>query len=112
MFFEQKTASEISACLVGSEMCIRDGRHREFRADAGGAKLEGPRAMADALRALRRGHVGALPDRLEAFGIKGGIKHGIIRFFQSHPPIEERIARLEQSASRSPSQGGFMPARA
>ena len=28
-FFKQKTAYEISACLVGSEMCIRDRRHRE-----------------------------------------------------------------------------------
>ena len=34
-FFKQKTAYEISACLVGSEMCIRDSLHSDFPMNSG-----------------------------------------------------------------------------
>ncbi len=67
-------------------------RYREFRADAGGASLTSPHAMASALNALRRVEERAdLPESMTAFGIHGG---GIARLFASHPPLEERIARL------------------
>ena len=67
-------------------------RYREFRADAGGASLTSPNAMASALNALRRVEERAdLPESMTAFGIHGG---GIARLFASHPPLEERIARL------------------
>lgn len=76
-------------------------RHREYRADEGGAKLEGAPSMANALRALGRFKAPAeLPDQLEAFGIKDGNRTGMMRFFQSHPPLEARIARLEASAQQ------------
>ena len=69
-------------------------RRREFRADAGGAQLESASAMAAALRRLQtlqdtRSH---LPESLNAFGIRGG---GMSQLFATHPPLEERIARLE-----------------
>ena len=38
----------------------------------------------------------ALPKALTAFGIRGG---GILGLFSSHPPIEERIRRLQQGAA-------------
>ncbi len=67
-------------------------RYREFRADAGGASLTSPNAMAGALDALRRVEREAdLPQSMTAFGIHGG---DIARLFASHPPLEERIARL------------------
>ena len=67
-------------------------RYREFRADAGGAALTSPREMAGALDSLRRASEGAdLPESLTAFGIHGG---SIAKLFASHPPLEERIARL------------------
>lgn len=73
-------------------------RYREFRADAGGASLTSPRAMASALQALRSAEERAdLPESMTAFGIHGG---GIARLFASHPPLEERIARL-MSAPRA-----------
>jgi heat shock protein HtpX len=71
-------------------------RWREFRADAGGASLAGRGKMIDALRALRRAHEHEdLPGQLAAFGINGGMAHGLQKLFLSHPPLEERIAALQ-----------------
>ena len=47
-------------------------RQREFRADAGGAKLAGRQAMIGALERLQQRHAGPLPDKMAAFGISGG----------------------------------------
>jgi heat shock protein HtpX len=74
-------------------------RQREFRADAGGAHLAGRQAMIGALERLQQRHSGALPDKMAAFGIAGGPKPGgFKRLFMSHPPLEERIAALRNSA--------------
>ncbi len=69
-------------------------RRREFRADAGGAALESPAAMASALNRLRamRDAPSQLPDALTAFGIRG---EGMLKLMATHPPLEERIARLQ-----------------
>jgi len=73
-------------------------RQREFRADAGGAKLAGRDSMIQALQALQRAHGPAeLPKAVQAFGISGGGR-GLGRLFMSHPPIEERIAALQRGA--------------
>jgi heat shock protein HtpX len=71
-------------------------RWREFRADAGGARLGGRANMISALRTLSgdRGDAG-LPKALVAFGIAG--EGGMARLFMSHPPIAERIAALQQA---------------
>ncbi len=72
-------------------------RRREFRADAGGAALESPAAMASALNRLRtmRDAPSQLPDNLTAFGIRG---EGMLKLMATHPPLEERIARLQAQA--------------
>ena len=72
-------------------------RRREFRADAGGAALESPAAMAAALNRLRamRDAPSQLPDNLTAFGIRG---EGMLKLMATHPPLEERIARLQARA--------------
>lgn len=72
-------------------------RQREFRADAGGAKLAGRENMISALAALKRGSSpeAALPDRLQAFGISGS---NIAKLTSTHPPLDERIARLRAEA--------------
>ena len=72
-------------------------RRREFRADAGGAALESPLAMAGALDRLRsmRDAPSQLPPGLSAFGIRG---EGLNKLMATHPPLEERIARLQVSA--------------
>ncbi len=71
-------------------------RRREFRADEGGASLAGRDAMVSALRRLSQGEGSNLPDSMAAFGISPK-RSGFGALFSSHPPIEERIARLQQS---------------
>ena len=81
--------------ILASVIVMWFSRRREFRADAGAARLRGPRPMIAALRRLQAIHEpAALPDSLRAFGIRGGGRSGLARFFMSHPPIEERIAAL------------------
>ncbi len=69
-------------------------RQREFRADAGAAQLMGRKQpMINALARLGGLEPGALPQSMAAMGIAGGLG----KLFSTHPPIEERIARLQQS---------------
>ena len=70
-------------------------RQREFRADAGAAHLMGRKQpMINALARLGGMHAGELPKTMTAFGIAGGLGS----LFATHPPIEERIARLRETA--------------
>ncbi len=72
-------------------------RWREFRADAGGARLGGRGNMISALQHLvRQPRRRQLPKAVQAFGISG--QDGFARLFMSHPPIEERIAALQAAA--------------
>ena len=70
-------------------------RHREFRADAGSAQLMGRKQpMVNALARLGGLPPGELPKAVETMGITGSIG----KLFATHPPIEERIAALQNSA--------------
>jgi heat shock protein HtpX len=81
--------------LFASMIAMWFSRHREFRADAGGATLAGRDKMVRALERLAQtyGH-STLPRQVQAFGISGGVGHGLRRLLMSHPPLEERIAAL------------------
>ena len=69
-------------------------RHREFRADAGAARLMGRKQpMMNALARLGGMQPGELPKTVQALGISGGIG----KLFSTHPPIEERIAALQNA---------------
>ena len=71
-------------------------RQREFRADASAAQLMGRKQpMINALARLGGVHTAELPKSMAAMGIAGGIG----QLFSTHPPIEERIAALQNSAS-------------
>lgn len=72
-------------------------RQREFRADAGGAKLAGTPNMIGALERLQTQQGAALPGQMAAFGIDGHFGRGLQRLFMSHPPIPERLAALRSS---------------
>jgi len=86
--------------LVASIIVAWFSRLREFRADAGSAKLLGsPRPMQQALRRLSGVQEGALPSSMSAFGIAGGGR-GWGALFATHPPMEERIAALDQLRER------------
>jgi len=69
-------------------------RQREFRADAGAAELMGRKQpMVNALARLGGLHTADLPKSVAAMGIAGGIG----QLFSTHPPIEDRIAALQNS---------------
>ncbi|MEN1928521.1 protease HtpX [Luteimonas sp. MJ250] len=82
--------------LFASMIAMWFSRHREFRADAGGAALAGRPKMIAALKrlSLNQGQ-NTLPKQVAAFGISGAMGHGLRRLMLSHPPLEERIRALE-----------------
>jgi heat shock protein HtpX len=85
--------------LLATVIVMWFSRQREFRADAGGARLAGRQNMIGALERLQQRHTGPLPEKMAAFGISGGRAAGLKRLFMTHPPLEERIAALRNSAS-------------
>jgi heat shock protein HtpX len=85
---------EIVFGIAASAVVAWFSRQREFRADAGAAHYMGtPSAMISALGRLGQLQAGELPKNMAASGIAGG---GLMAIFSSHPPLEARIARLQQ----------------
>ena len=84
--------------LFASMIAMWFSRYREFRADAGGAALAGREKMIKALEklSLTYGH-NTLPKQVAAFGISGGVGHGLKKLLMSHPPLEERIRALRDT---------------
>lgn len=91
-YYIVQMVAQIALGVLASILVMWFSRRREFRADAGGATLAGREKMISALRALQHADDEPLPAQLAAFGITGG---GISRLFMSHPPLEERIAALQ-----------------
>ncbi len=81
--------------VLASVIVMWFSRQREFRADAGSAKLAGRDKMIAALERLRMGHEPQLEGTMMAFGING--KPRMSELFMSHPPLEARIEALRQS---------------
>ena len=80
--------------IIASMIVAWFSRQREFRADAGAARLLGsPRPMISALARLGGLEPGELPQSFKASGISD--KPGFMALFSTHPPIEERIAALQ-----------------
>jgi heat shock protein HtpX len=90
--------AEVLLAVLASIIVMWFSRRREFKADTGGAYLAGRQKMIAALRRLQQASEPKdLPGQLAAFGISGGIAEGMKKLFMSHPPLEERIAALEQA---------------
>lgn len=81
--------------LVASLIVSWYSRRREFRADRGGADLAGRSKMIAALASLKRSQGEPMPPQMQAFGINTGQTGGFMRLFMSHPPLDERIAALQ-----------------
>ena len=97
-FFVSSLVAQIVLGVLASMIVMWFSRQREFRADAGGAKLAGRDKMIAALNRLKAMHEPAqLPDQMAAFGISGSPAGGFKRLFMSHPPLDERIAALKQA---------------
>ena len=97
-FFVSSMVAQIVLGILASMIVMWFSRQREFRADAGGAKLAGRDKMIAALYRLKAMHEPAqLPDQMAAFGISGSPAGGFKRLFMSHPPLDERIAALTRA---------------
>jgi heat shock protein HtpX len=84
--------------ILASVIVMWFSRQREYRADAGGAKLAGVGSMIDALESLQKSAHEPLPDQMTAFGISGKpSRHGLKLLFMTHPPLEDRIEALKRS---------------
>jgi heat shock protein HtpX len=91
---------EIALSILGFIVVAFFSRIREFRADAGGARLAGRDSMVAALEALKRS-TGLVDNRqasLATLKIAGGKGPGLRMLFATHPPLDERIARLRDAA--------------
>lgn len=88
--------------IIGSMVIAAFSRFREFRADSGGAEIAGREKMINALQALQR-TIGLAnephSDRDQAIAaLKISGRKGFLALFSTHPPLEDRIARLRGRA--------------
>ena len=90
--------AELVLGFLASAIVMWFSRKREYRADEAGAQLAGTHAMIGALQRLQaeQGVPVQMPATLSAFGINGGLKHGLAGLFMSHPPLEVRIEALRR----------------
>ncbi len=93
-YFVTVMISQVVLSILASVIVMYFSRKREFIADTGGADLAGHQNMIGALKRLGQVEPEALPEQMAAFGIND--KGGILALFSSHPPIEARIAALEE----------------
>jgi heat shock protein HtpX len=93
-YFVSVIVAQLVLGVLASIIVMWVSRQREYRADAGSARLNGREPMINALARLEGGAAAQLPESLEAFGIRGGERSLMMKLFMSHPPIPERIAAL------------------
>lgn len=90
-------ALEMVLGILGMVVVAWFSRHREFRADAGSAKLGGREKMVAALQALqRRFEPYDTQESLATLKIAGG-RGGFLALISTHPPLADRIAALRRS---------------
>nr|WP_294840499.1 protease HtpX [uncultured Methylotenera sp.] len=95
-FFITMMIAQFVLGILASIIVMWFSRQREFRADAGAAKLSSKNKMIAALQRLQAQHEpSALPEQMAAFGISG--KGGLSKLFASHPGLDERIAALREA---------------
>ncbi|MCL4792570.1 MAG: M48 family metalloprotease, partial [Gammaproteobacteria bacterium] len=98
-FFITVIVAQLVLGLLASMIVAWFSRQREFRADAGGARLAGRNSMVAALERLQQASSPTpLPEGMQAFGISGGAAR-FGKLFMTHPPLPERIAALKSAQS-------------
>lgn len=96
VYFLVAMVLEVLFGFLASIIAMWFSRYREFRADAGSAELVGKQKMIAALQRLQKLHEPQeLEGQLAAFAINGK-RGGLAALFMSHPPLEKRIAALQQ----------------
>jgi heat shock protein HtpX len=96
-YFITTIVAEIVLAVLASTIVFWFSRRREFVADEAGARLGSRRGMIGALQRLQTevNVPNQLPESMQAFGITGGKRGGIKALFMTHPPLEDRIAALQ-----------------
>ena len=95
----------ILAPIAATMLQLAVSRSREYAADAGGAEISGnPLGLASALRKISAGNEvkplnNSTPATAHMFIINPLHGGGVMKLFSTHPPIEERIKRLEKLAA-------------
>jgi heat shock protein HtpX len=99
-FFITMIISELLLGVLASIVVMWFSRQREYRADFGGGQLAGKEKMIAALQRLKTQYeTSALPKSIAALGISGEQGIGLKELFSTHPSLDDRIARLQQSAN-------------
>ena len=99
-FFITMIISELLLGVLASIVVMWFSRQREYRADFGGGQLAGNQKMIAALKRLKTQYeTSALPKSIAALGISGEQGIGLKELFSTHPSLDDRIARLQQSAN-------------
>ncbi|WP_026244773.1 protease HtpX [Dasania marina] len=100
-YYVTTIAAEIVLAILASVIVAWFSRRREFRADQAGAHLVSPAAMISALASLKAEYEqpSEMSGELVAFGIRGEGKMNFGALFASHPPLDQRIAALQQQHS-------------
>ncbi|MDP3744936.1 MAG: protease HtpX [Methylotenera sp.] len=94
-FFITMIIAQFVLGILASIIVMWFSRQREFRADAGAAKLSSAKKMIAALERLQVQHEpSVLPEQMAASGISGGGGSGFKKLFTTHPSLDERIAAL------------------
>ena len=96
-YFVTTIVTEIILAFLASMIVFWFSRRREFVADEAGARLGSRQGMIAALQRLQRESnvPNQMPESMQAFGITSGKRKGIKALFATHPPLEERIAALQ-----------------
>ena len=98
-FFITMIIAELLLGILASIIVMWFSRQREFRADAGAARLSSAKKMISALERLQAEHEpSVLPKQMVASGISSGGTTRFTRLFASHPDLSERIAALRNSS--------------
>jgi heat shock protein HtpX len=102
-FFITVLIAQLVLGILASIIVMWFSRQREFRADAGSARLAGREKMIAALERLKLNHENTqLPDQMKALGISGRASRGLRYLFMSHPPLDERIDALRVAERHNP----------
>lgn len=99
-YFVVQFVLEIVFMILGSIVVAWFSRYREYRADAGGARLAGRANMIQALEGLKKTFSEVDPGAQPAVAALkiSSRPGGVMRLFSTHPPLEERIERLKRVA--------------
>lgn len=98
-------ALEVVLGMLGMILVSAFSRHREYRADQGGADLSTPSQMIAALEKLKKNYQLEPSEDSEQPALAtlkiSGKAGGLLKLFSTHPDLDDRIERLKQYPSRS-----------